>query len=34
LKHLPNGIFQRPGGWQCDLQAAGRLTAPVMPGDG
>ena len=31
-----NGIFQRPGGWQCDRQAAGRLmrrSCPA-PGDG
>ena len=31
-----NGLFQRPGGWQCDRQAAGRWTADasVMPGAG
>ena len=31
---LYNGLFQRPGGWQCDRQAADRWTADasVMPG--
>jgi hypothetical protein len=31
-----NGIFQRPGAWQCDQQAAGRLTrrSCPAPGDG
>ena len=31
-----NGIFQRPGGWQCDRHAAGRLTrrSCQAPGDG
>src|SRR3989442_8459293 len=29
-----NGLFQRPGGWQCARQAAGRLTRRSCPAPG